>query len=269
MATGSMSQIEGEIQGGSGSVGKEAGGSIRTNPAGRRRDDRIVGATQATRDLVAQATAAARSDLPVILIGPSGSDKDLVARAIHAWGRRSEGAFEALSCSAIPEAAPGARDLRMRRGRLPRASRRVRRRSGAGLRCDAAAGRRSTRSAPISSPPSWRRSPRRRFRREGENTVSPPRSPADRYCGHSASRAVFRELSSPHDQDRPARGTARGHPAAGRSLPAGLRRGRGCGAGRLHRRRPRLPVEREPGPATSASFASAFARRSGSRATEP
>ena len=61
MATGSMSQIEGEIQGGSGSTGKEAGGSIRTNPAGRRREDRIVGATQATRDLVAQATAASRS----------------------------------------------------------------------------------------------------------------------------------------------------------------------------------------------------------------
>jgi len=103
MATGSMSQIEGEIQGGSGGTSKESGGSIRTNPAGRRREDRIVGATQATRDLVAQATAAARSDLPVILVGPSGSDKDLVARAIHAWGRRSESEFEALSCSAIPE----------------------------------------------------------------------------------------------------------------------------------------------------------------------
>jgi two-component system response regulator GlrR len=98
-----MSQIEGEIQGGSGSAGKETGGSIRTNPAGRRREDRIVGATQATRDLVAQATAAARSDLPVILLGPPGSDKDLVARAIHAWGRRSESAFEELSCPAIPE----------------------------------------------------------------------------------------------------------------------------------------------------------------------
>ncbi len=103
MATGSMGQIESEIQGGSSGAGKEAGGSIRTHPAGRRREDRIVGATRATRDLVAQATAAARSDLPVILVGPPGSDKDLVARAIHAWGRRSESAFEVLSCSAIPE----------------------------------------------------------------------------------------------------------------------------------------------------------------------
>ncbi len=103
MATGSMSQIEGEIQAGSDGITKEAGGSVRSNLAGRRREDRIVGATQATQDLIAQATAAARSDLPVILTGPPGSDKDLVSRAIHTWGRRSESAFEAVSCSAIPE----------------------------------------------------------------------------------------------------------------------------------------------------------------------
>jgi len=103
MATGSMSQIEGQIQGGSAATAKDSGAAIRTDPAGRRREDRIVGVTQATRDLVAQASAAARSDLPVILVGPSGSDKDLVARAIHAWGRRSESALEALSCPAIPD----------------------------------------------------------------------------------------------------------------------------------------------------------------------
>ena len=34
MATGSMGQIESEIQGGSSGVGKETGGSIRTNPVG-------------------------------------------------------------------------------------------------------------------------------------------------------------------------------------------------------------------------------------------
>jgi two-component system response regulator GlrR len=98
-----MSQIDGEVQAGSDGATKEAGGSIRSNPAGRRREDRIVGATQATQDLIAQATAAARSDLPVILIGPPGSDKDLVSRAIHTWGRRSQNSLEALSCSAIPE----------------------------------------------------------------------------------------------------------------------------------------------------------------------
>jgi two-component system response regulator GlrR len=103
MASGSMGQIEGEIQGESGGTGSDPSGAIRTGPAGRRGEDRIVGATQATRDLVAQATAAARSDIPVILVGPAGSDKELVARAIHTWGRRSERPFEVLSCPAIPD----------------------------------------------------------------------------------------------------------------------------------------------------------------------
>jgi len=80
---------------------------LRSSAAGRRREDRIVGASQVTRDLVESATAAARSQLPVLLVGPPGSDKELVARAIHAWGGRSERRFEALTCGAIPEALQG------------------------------------------------------------------------------------------------------------------------------------------------------------------
>ena len=62
---------------------------MQSEAAGRRREDRIVGSSEATRRLIAQATAAARSDLPVWLIGPVGSNKDLVARAIHSWGARA------------------------------------------------------------------------------------------------------------------------------------------------------------------------------------
>ena len=91
------------------SLGASPGGGagIRSGAAGRRREDRIVGASQATRDLVEAATAAARTDLPVILVGPPGSDKELVARAIHTWGPRSEQRFEAVACGAIPEALQG------------------------------------------------------------------------------------------------------------------------------------------------------------------
>ena len=80
------------------------GGTIRSRAAGRRREDHLVGASAATRTLLQSATAAARSDLPVLLVGPPGSDKELVARAIHAWGSRPEQAFEVLSCGALPEA---------------------------------------------------------------------------------------------------------------------------------------------------------------------
>jgi two-component system response regulator GlrR len=76
-------------------------------PTGRRREDRIVGASQANRDLIEQATAAARSDLPVLIMGPPGGDKISVARAIHEWGRRANRTFEHLSCVSIPEALQG------------------------------------------------------------------------------------------------------------------------------------------------------------------
>jgi len=76
----------------------------RSEAAGRRREDRIVGASEATRQLIAQATAAARTELPVILLGPAGSDRELVARAVHSWGARGRAELEVLSCAAIPEA---------------------------------------------------------------------------------------------------------------------------------------------------------------------
>jgi two-component system response regulator GlrR len=81
-----------------------AGSPARSRAAGRRREDYIVGASAATRALVQTATAAARTDLAVLIVGPAGSDKELVARAIHSWGPRAEHPFEVLSCGALPEA---------------------------------------------------------------------------------------------------------------------------------------------------------------------
>jgi two-component system response regulator GlrR len=71
---------------------------------GKRREDAVVGASEATRRLIAQATAAARSELPVWISGPPGSDREGVARAIHAWSARARGELSVLECSAIPEA---------------------------------------------------------------------------------------------------------------------------------------------------------------------
>jgi two-component system response regulator GlrR len=77
---------------------------LRSEPAGRRREDRIVGASEATRQLIAQATAAARTDLPVVLLTAPGSDHELVARAIHSWSPRAERSLQVLSCAGVPEA---------------------------------------------------------------------------------------------------------------------------------------------------------------------
>jgi len=45
----------------------------------------------------------ATTDVPVLVLGESGSGKEMVARAIHAHSQRSEGPFIALNCGAIPE----------------------------------------------------------------------------------------------------------------------------------------------------------------------
>jgi two-component system NtrC family response regulator len=43
------------------------------------------------------------SDIPVLIAGPSGSGKELVARAIHRQSERHDGPFVAINCGAIPE----------------------------------------------------------------------------------------------------------------------------------------------------------------------
>ncbi len=76
-------------------------------PIGRRRSDRIVGAARATQEIVDQAMAAARADLPVVITGPEGSGKEHTARAIHAWSDRAAEPFVVVSCAAVSGALLG------------------------------------------------------------------------------------------------------------------------------------------------------------------
>jgi two-component system response regulator GlrR len=70
-------------------------------PLGRRRTDRIVGASRAIQQLVERATAAARSDLPVVIAGPSGAGKKFLARAVHAWSNRASGPYRVIACGSL------------------------------------------------------------------------------------------------------------------------------------------------------------------------
>ncbi len=72
-------------------------------PSGRRRGDRVVGAGRATQEAVDQAVAVARSDRPVLLLGPQGSGKEHLARAIHGWSSHRSGPFVMVSCTAVTE----------------------------------------------------------------------------------------------------------------------------------------------------------------------
>jgi DNA-binding NtrC family response regulator len=46
---------------------------------------------------------AAKSDISVLILGPTGSGKEVVARMIHELSRRSAGRFQAVNCAALPD----------------------------------------------------------------------------------------------------------------------------------------------------------------------
>jgi sigma-54 specific flagellar transcriptional regulator A len=64
-------------------------------------DSKIIGASSPAVNLKKLVTHLAESDSPVIIYGPTGSGKELVAEALHSESRR-KGKFIALNCAAIP-----------------------------------------------------------------------------------------------------------------------------------------------------------------------
>ena len=46
---------------------------------------------------------AAKSDIAVLILGPTGSGKEVVARMIHELSRRASGRFQAVNCAALPD----------------------------------------------------------------------------------------------------------------------------------------------------------------------
>ena len=63
----------------------------------------IIGASPRVKELRRQVKQVAAADFPVLILGESGSGKEVVARAIHGLGARSKAPFVGQSCLAIPE----------------------------------------------------------------------------------------------------------------------------------------------------------------------
>jgi DNA-binding NtrC family response regulator len=69
----------------------------------RSRFHGIVGASRPMRELYKKIEAAAKTSGTVLIIGESGSGKELIARALHDAGPRSDKPFIAFNCAAIPK----------------------------------------------------------------------------------------------------------------------------------------------------------------------
>ena len=80
------------------------------------RGSRLKGQSAVIEALRAQIARLARSMAPIAISGESGSGKELAAREIHAQSSRSEQAFIAVNCGAIPEALMEAEFFGYRKG---------------------------------------------------------------------------------------------------------------------------------------------------------
>jgi hydrogenase-4 transcriptional activator len=64
--------------------------------------DAIVGADAGFRPVMERVEQVARTDAPVLILGETGTGKEVVARAIHAHSRRAAGPIMRVNCGALP-----------------------------------------------------------------------------------------------------------------------------------------------------------------------
>src|SRR3989449_911417 len=65
--------------------------------------EEIVGSSEALRVVLQQVAKVAPTDSTVLILGETGTGKELVARAIHAKSKRTTRAFIRVNCAAIPQ----------------------------------------------------------------------------------------------------------------------------------------------------------------------
>lgn len=70
---------------------------------GRREiNEEVVGARTGLKHVMERVELVAASDVPVLILGETGTGKEVVSRAIHARSRRCDGPFIRVNCGAIP-----------------------------------------------------------------------------------------------------------------------------------------------------------------------
>jgi DNA-binding NtrC family response regulator len=79
------------------------GASAQAEPAAHTDETTLVGRSPAIQEVYKRIGRVADSDSAVLILGDTGTGKELVARAIHRHSRRRARPFVAVNCGALPE----------------------------------------------------------------------------------------------------------------------------------------------------------------------
>ena len=64
--------------------------------------DTVVGADSGLQQVVERVALVARNDAPVLILGETGTGKEVIARMLHTQSPRANGPFLRVNCGAIP-----------------------------------------------------------------------------------------------------------------------------------------------------------------------
>jgi DNA-binding NtrC family response regulator len=78
-------------------------GDARPEPASVRKLMELVGRDEKMLLVLESIRTAAKTDISVLVLGPTGAGKEVAARAIHDLSRRRGRPFQAVSCAAVPD----------------------------------------------------------------------------------------------------------------------------------------------------------------------
>ena len=76
--------------------------SLLTRLGRKRLSDTVVGESSGLRHVVERVALVARNDAPVLILGETGTGKEVIARMLHTQSLRASGPFLRVNCGAIP-----------------------------------------------------------------------------------------------------------------------------------------------------------------------
>jgi PAS domain S-box-containing protein len=76
---------------------------LRAEVSGAHREDQIIGRSLAMRKIMRQIRQVAGTDASVLILGETGTGKELVARAVHRQSSRNGYPMVGINCAALPE----------------------------------------------------------------------------------------------------------------------------------------------------------------------